>query len=129
MASEMASETTSEANSKTNSKMPSETASQVALETTRRTIAAAFSSFKESISPEDARAFQVTTLEDVWKSLEEIQLAQRQKKSLHNVRRMGPFLESLESFSKVIEVLCNGTPYLPWLWVVVPNQFQVNKVY
>jgi 5'-deoxynucleotidase YfbR-like HD superfamily hydrolase len=124
MNSEIDSETTSETISKTASEMPSEMASKVALETSRRTIAAAFSSFKESISLEDALAFQETSLEDVLKSLEEIQLAQRERKSLRNVGRVGPFLKSLESYSKVIEVLCNGTPYLPWLWVVVSTSFK-----
>jgi hypothetical protein len=78
---------------------------------------AAFNSLKDSVSAKDAAAFQSTTLEEVWKATEEIQLAQRQRKSLRNVRRVEPFLKCLEKYSKVIEVLCNGTPYLPWIWV------------
>jgi hypothetical protein len=120
MASEMAVETASETASEIGSKMASETSS--------RTFATAFSSFQESTSLEDALAFQGTSLEDVRKSLEEIQLGQKQRKSLHNVGRVGPFLKSLESYSKAIEVFCNGTPYLPWLWVVVPNLLSKESV-
>jgi hypothetical protein len=80
---------------------------------------AAFISLKNSVSSKDAAAFQSTTLEEVWKAVEEIQLSQRQRRSLRNIRRIEPFLKCLGKFSKVIEVLCNGTPYLPWLWVSV----------
>jgi hypothetical protein len=77
----------------------------------------AFNSLKDSVSAKDAAAFQLTTLEEVWKAAEEIQLAQRQRKSLRNVRRIEPFLKCLGKYSEVIGVLCNGTPYLPWIWV------------
>jgi hypothetical protein len=78
---------------------------------------AAFNSLKDSVSAKDATAFQTTTLEEVWKAAEEIQLAQRQRKSLRNLRRIEPFLKCLGKYSEVIGVLCNGTPYLPWIWV------------
>jgi hypothetical protein len=77
----------------------------------------AFNSLKDSVSAKDAVAFQSTTLEEVWKAAEEIQLAQRHRKSLRNVRRIEPFLKCLGKYSEVIGVLCNGTPYLPWIWV------------
>jgi hypothetical protein len=107
----------------------SEMISEVALETSNQTFEAAISSFKESISPEDALAFQETSPEDVWKALDEIELAQRQRKSLCNLRRVEPFLKGLDSYSKVIEAFCNGDPYIPWLWVIFLNQSQINKVY
>ena len=69
--------------------------------------------------PADAKVFQATSYEDVWKAAEEIERAQREKKSLQNMRRVEPFLKCLESFASIIEVLCNGTPCLPWIWVSV----------
>jgi hypothetical protein len=76
--------------------------------------------FKQTISPSDAVIFQSTSIEDVWKAAEKIQGDQKQRKSLRNMRRIEPFLKGLEKYSKVIEVLCNGTPYLPWIWVNYP---------
>jgi hypothetical protein len=78
---------------------------------------AAFHSLKDSVSAKDAAVFQSTTLEEVWQAAEEIQLAQRKRKSLRNVRRIEPFLKCLGKYSEIIGVLCNGTPYLPWIWV------------
>jgi hypothetical protein len=77
----------------------------------------AIEKLKQTISSPDAAAFQATVVEDVWKAAEEIQESQRQRKSLRNMRRVEPFLKGLEKYSKVIEVACNGTSYLPWIWV------------
>lgn len=78
---------------------------------------AAFDKLKQSVSPADAIKFQSTTLEDVWKATREIERTQKQRKSLHNLARIKPLLNALEIYSKPVEVLCNGTPYLPWVWV------------
>jgi hypothetical protein len=77
----------------------------------------AFMKLKQSVDSIDAVNFQSTTLEDVWKAAFAIQQHQREKKSMTNIRRIEPFLTALEKYSKSIEVLCNGTPYLPWIWV------------
>jgi hypothetical protein len=77
----------------------------------------AFMKLKQSVNPVDAVTFQSTTLEDVWKAALAIQQCQRESKSMKNMRRIEPFLKGLEKYSKSIETLCNGTPYLPWIWV------------
>ena len=33
------------------------------------------------------------------------------------MRRLQPFFDGLDRYSKVIEILCNGTPYLSYIWV------------
>lgn len=87
----------------------------------------AFRRLRDSVSPTDALLFQNTELKDVWDAAEEIQNAQRQRQSLQALSRIKPLLDSLERYSRVIEVLCNGTPYLPWIWVgAMPRR--VNKV-
>ncbi|KAH6711796.1 hypothetical protein BKA61DRAFT_693710 [Leptodontidium sp. MPI-SDFR-AT-0119] len=82
-----------------------------------RVFESAIEKLKQAISPPDAVAFQTTLIEDVWKAAEEIQESQRRRKSLRNMRRVEPFLKGPEKYSKVIEVVCNGTPYLPWIWL------------
>jgi hypothetical protein len=81
------------------------------------TFQAAFNRLKQTVSFDDACAFQSTTLKDVWKAAKEIQTVKRQGYSLRNMARLKPLLESLGKYSKTIEVLCNGTPFLPWIWV------------
>lgn len=81
------------------------------------TIERAFLKLKQSVSNNDAVVFQSTMLEDVWKAAEEIERVQRQRKSLRNLKRIEPLLHALDKYSKPVEILCNGTPYLPWIWV------------
>ena len=84
-----------------------------------RTFEIAIKTLKQTISPTDAITFQSTSAEDVWKAAEEIEESQRKRRSLRAMKRIEPFLKGLEKYSKAIEVLCNGTPYLPWIWVSV----------
>jgi hypothetical protein len=80
-------------------------------------IAESFNKLKRSITDEDAHNFASTELNDVWKAVREIDNAQRQRQSAQNLRRIEPLLKGIEKYTKIIEVLCNGTPYLPYVWV------------
>lgn len=91
------------------------------MENPKATISEAFLRFKESISEADAYDFSSTELKDVWQVVRDIDGAQRQRQSAQNLRRI------LEKYAKVVEVLCNGTPYLPYVWVF-PLQLLQNDI-
>lgn len=78
---------------------------------------AAFERLKEVISQEDARTFASTTMQDVWKAARDIEHQLEARRSLRGFRRLKTFLTGIEQYSKVIETLCNQTPYLPYIWV------------
>ncbi|KAF2642645.1 hypothetical protein P280DRAFT_395523 [Massarina eburnea CBS 473.64] len=92
-----------------------------------RLTAQASSTFKNSFerfentvlaqSKSDHRDFSSTTLQDVRQAAKEIEQQLAARQCLRNMRRIEPFLNGLEAYSKVIEVLCNGTDYLPWIWL------------
>jgi hypothetical protein len=77
----------------------------------------AFEKLNQTVSSSDALLFNSTTLEDVWKAATQIQQAQRKRRCIQNLRRLEPLLQGLEQYSKAIEVICNGTPYVSWIWV------------
>jgi len=83
-------------------------------------IADAFEKLGRSISLEDAHDFASTDLKDVWRTVREIDTAQRKRLSAQNLRRIEPLLQGIEKYSKVIEVLCNGTPFMSYVWVCKP---------
>jgi hypothetical protein len=80
-------------------------------------IADAFEKLERSISEEDAHKFKSTELKDVWTAVREIDSKQRKRLSAQNLRRIEPLLRGIEKYAKVIEVLCNGTPFMPYVWV------------
>jgi hypothetical protein len=82
----------------------------------------AFDRLKDSVTEDDARIFQSTTLQDVRNAALDLENQLGLRQSLRNMRRILPFLSGLERYSKSIEILCNGTPYLPWIWVSLPKK-------
>jgi hypothetical protein len=89
-------------------------------------IADAFEKLRRSISEEDAHKFKSTDLKDVWAAVYEIDSDQRKRRSAQNLRRIEPLLRGIEKYAKVIEVLCSGTPFLPYVWV---RAHLVNSMY
>ncbi|TRX91712.1 hypothetical protein FHL15_007494 [Xylaria flabelliformis] len=85
----------------------------------RRTIKSAFDDIESTITPDDSRGFGTVTLADVKKAALDIenQLAARQ--ALCNMRRLMPLFQGMEHYSHAVEILCNGTPYLSWIWAPI----------
>jgi hypothetical protein len=85
----------------------------------RNTIKTAYDELDRTINLADKRDFPNTALQDVREAALKIenQLAARQ--SLRNMRRLLPLFRGLEHYSKVVDILCNGTPYLPWIWAPI----------
>lgn len=78
---------------------------------------AAFTRLEATVSEEDARTFQHTTLEDVWTSVREVEKRLQERQQSRALRRIESFLKGINQYADVMGVLCNGTPYLPWIWV------------
>ncbi|KAI3340581.1 hypothetical protein F4824DRAFT_487048 [Ustulina deusta] len=95
----------------------------------QRTIKTAFEALEKSVSPSDSADFESITLDAVRKTALDIenQLAARQ--SLRNMRRLSPLFSGLRYYSKAIETLCNGTPYLPWLWAPISVILKISSDY
>lgn len=77
----------------------------------------AFKRLEKAIYPSDARLFHSLTLRDVWDAARSVESEQAARKSLRNMRRIQPLLYTLGKFSGAAETLCQGTPYLCFIWV------------
>ncbi|KAK1751103.1 hypothetical protein QBC47DRAFT_84133 [Echria macrotheca] len=90
-----------------------------ALSSARRAVEKAFKDLESTIEPAESRDFSSTTLDDVRKAAIEIERQLAARQSLRNTRRLDPLFKGLEHYAKVIEVLANGTDYLPWIWAPI----------
>ena len=81
------------------------------------TIEAAFKRLEQTVSEEHARDFYNTELKDVRQAALDIEKWQRSRKSLRNMARIGPLLAGIQQYAGPLETLCQGTPYLPFIWV------------
>lgn len=70
-----------------------------------------------TLSSEDTRLFLDTSLEDLWKEARTIESEQGQRRDLRYMRRIEGFLQTMESYSGVIEVFCQGFSPMSFVWV------------
>lgn len=74
--------------------------------------------FRRQLSGEDNRQILgVETVNDVRHAIRQIEQQLAARQSLRNLDRLTPFLNAIDRLSKPIDVLCNGTPFLPYIWV------------
>ena len=77
----------------------------------------ALDQLKSTITPEDARVFSNTSLEDVWREARSIEREQAARRDLRFMRRLEHYLRSLESYAGVIEVFCQAHGPMAFVWV------------
>jgi len=89
----------------------------------------AFDELERTVTPVDARDFQTTTLQAVRTAALEVEKRLEAKQALRNMRRLKPLFDGMEHYAKVVDVLCNGTPFLPWIWAPITLILRVSSEY
>lgn len=77
----------------------------------------ALDQLKSTLTPEDVRMFSNTSLEGLWTEARKVEQEQGARLELRFMRRLEPFLRSLESYASVIEVFCQGYAPMAFVWV------------
>lgn len=77
----------------------------------------ALDQLKSTLTPEDVRMFSNTSLEALWTEARKVEQEQGARLELRFMRRLEPFLRSLESYASVIEVFCQGYAPMAFVWV------------
>lgn len=80
----------------------------------------AFDRLRDTVSNDDCDQMDRTrSVNDVVDAAIEIQKRLVARRENRNLRKLYPFLQGLERYSKAIDVACNGTDYMPWIWVSI----------
>jgi hypothetical protein len=74
---------------------------------------------KAGLTPDELRDFQLTTLDDLRVQMSIIQNDQRKSKKLQYLKRLGPFLDTMEQYGKIVEVFLNLHEVVAFVWVCV----------
>ena len=96
---------------------------------TMATIRHAFKKLEGALHSSDARLFKSKTLGDVRSAAKIIERDQEQRRCLRNLRRIKPSFQALCKFGKAIDVLCQGTPYLSFIWAPIKLLLQIADEY
>lgn len=81
----------------------------------------ALEDLKSSITHEDQRTFEDASLEALWRDAREIERDQGSRLALQHMGRIEPFLRTLESYSSVVDSMCQGFSPMAWVWVELTN--------
>ncbi|PVH94735.1 hypothetical protein DM02DRAFT_181103 [Periconia macrospinosa] len=83
----------------------------------RQTMRSAFEDLENTVSPVDLKQMRsVSAIQQVRDTALDIEKQLAARRALRNMRRLAPLFKGLEHYSKAIEILSNGTPFLPWIW-------------
>ncbi|KAH8663858.1 hypothetical protein BGZ61DRAFT_431827 [Ilyonectria robusta] len=93
----------------------------------QRTIREAFEDLEQALSTSDSVTLKDTVLEDVQKAAYLVEEELAAKKTLRNMKRLEPFFTGLQHYSETIKDLCDGTPYLPWIWAPIKIILQISS--
>ena len=69
------------------------------------------------------------TLQQVRNAALTIETRLADRGSLRNMKRLMPLFSGLENYADVMGLLCNGTPYLSWLWAPITLVLRVASEY
>ncbi|KAK2728230.1 NACHTdomain protein [Colletotrichum kahawae] len=89
----------------------------------------AFNDLANTIIPQDSCNFQRTSLEDVRHAALEIERELASRQSLRNMRRLMPLFSGLEHYAATMGVVCNGTPFLRWVWAPITLILRIASEY
>jgi hypothetical protein len=96
----------------------------------KETMRIAFEDLMRTINPADEEEMQsVTAIDQVREAALTIETQLAARQALRNMRRLAPFLHGLEHYSKAIDILCNGTPFLAWIWSPISLILRVASEY
>ncbi len=77
----------------------------------------ALNGFTNRLTLAEKENFQLSTLEDVYDTINDIQRAQGDEKKMRNFTRVSAFIEGMQEYGKVIEVFVNSSNILAFVWV------------
>lgn len=79
----------------------------------------ALCAFKQNarLSSSEESEFRMTSLEELKDAVRKMEQDQESKRRMMNMKRLDPFLKSMEQYGKIIEVFGNVNEVVAFVWV------------
>ncbi|KAJ1323609.1 hypothetical protein MN608_10853 [Microdochium nivale] len=85
--------------------------------------------FRSQLTADEVQQIQsVQNLDDVKLALCQVERQLAARQALRNFDRLAPFIDATEHYAKAVEVACNGTPFMPWIWVCATCEYACYDV-
>ena len=73
--------------------------------------------FKGELKKKDKDNFTMTTIEDLQQAIGQLQKKQLTERRMQNMTRLKRFVEAIEQYGKVVEIFCNSSEFVAFVWV------------
>jgi hypothetical protein len=84
---------------------------------------------KSDLTEAELADFQLTDLQSLHQAINTIQNQQAKDKSLMYMRRLKPFLDTMEDYGQVLKVFLNASNFIAFVWVrIIPPSSHCNTV-
>ena len=93
---------------------------------TRSDFERAVDAFRKTADLDEAEMadFELTDLQALRQAINTIQNKQARNKRLMYMRRLEPFLKTMEDYSKVLELFLNVSNFIAFVWVMIKSLLQ-----
>lgn len=81
----------------------------------------ALEDFKKNaqLGPDEIKEFRFTDLNSLRSTIKRIQAEQEAKRRMRNMKRLEPFLQTMEQYGHTVDVFVNTSEILAFVWVSV----------
>lgn len=81
----------------------------------------ALEDFKENaqLGPDEVKEFRFADLNSLRSTIKRIQAEQEAKRRMRNMKRLEPFLQTMEQYGHTVDVFVNTSEILAFVWVSV----------
>lgn len=76
--------------------------------------------FRNELNAEDDNLIRTASLEDVRTAIAQTERELASRQGLRNFDRLSPYINAVERYGAVVEVFCNSSPIVPFIWVSAP---------
>lgn len=73
--------------------------------------------FRNELDAGDDKLIRATSLNDVRATIAQTERELASRQGLRNFDRLSPYINAVERYGTVIEVFCNSSPIVPYIWV------------
>lgn len=73
--------------------------------------------FRDQLTPKENDEIRATSWEDVQHAIIDIERQLAARQCLRNLERLSPYLKAVEGYGSVVEIFCNSSTFVPYVWV------------
>lgn len=73
--------------------------------------------FRDELTSNEDHEIRATSWQDVQHAVVDIERQLAARQCLRNLERLSPYLKAVEDYGTVVEVFCNSSTFVPYVWV------------